>query len=489
VNALSKIKNFWIAIAVVAFLFAGERTQGMDLYTYDLDSLIYMSPQIVEGKLGSEHRTNNVTVRELKISAVHKGILKAGQSIDVTALDFYRVSKNGFWGNDQLKEGDKLFFFFDRARNTFLYDIPKDAEIYWAAPSGVRLVVGEKAVGFNQYENPGPYLAILEGVATNTAIPTVENLRGQIHESMARVEKWRPLLEREATTNDIPALLEILRVEKYFGGYAAPQSITAIVCNHLVGLHDISALTNALNINDKLSWILNGGYDSLAGRQFLWSKIADETQPIEVRIKWANFLSKAGEGDLEEHQLKRIAEFAVRPNQDQKLQAILLDSLQQLQNWWRFTHAGNVPDADTQTGINEAASILKSFSEKMDSEEIKYKIDLVLAEFNGEKDGIISILRFGNYDASARRLNYHYDILVWKGANLTAEIAFQNVETGQKWNMPANLDVKLTDHEQAGGIKDVTLPKDLPSGHYRVFYEFLQEGKVVCTSHYFETDL
>src|ERR1700733_3566946 len=55
----------------------------MDLYTYDLDSLIYMSPQIVEGKLGSEHRTNNVTVRELKISAVHKGILKAGQSIDV----------------------------------------------------------------------------------------------------------------------------------------------------------------------------------------------------------------------------------------------------------------------------------------------------------------------------------------------------------------------------------------------------------------------
>jgi hypothetical protein len=253
-------------------------------------------------------------------------------------------------------------------------------------------------------------------------------------------------------------------------------------------LHDISALTNALGINDKLSWSLGGGFDSLAGRQFLWSKITDEKQPIEDRIKWANFFQKAGEGNPEEHQLKRIAEYAVQPNQDQKLQAILLDNLQQLQNWWRFTHAGNPPDADTQIGINEAASILKSFSEETDSEEIKYKIDLVLAEFNGEKDGIISILRFGNYDASARRLNYHYDILVWKGTNLTAEIAFQNVKTEQKWNLPANLDVKLTDHEQAGGIKDVTLPKDLPSGSYWVFYEFSQEGKVVCDSHYFETD-
>lgn len=164
-----------------------------------------------------------------------------------------------------------------------------------------------------------------------------------------------------------------------------------------------------------------------------------------------------------------------------------MDSLQQLENWRRFTHAGNSADSATQIGISEAASILKSFSETTDSEEIKYKIDLVLAEFNGEKEGIISILRLGGYDASARRLNYHYDILVWQGTNLTTGIAFRNVKTGQKWSMPANF--KLTDRAQVGGIKDVTLPKDLPSGRYRVFYEFLQDGKVVCTSHYFETDL
>jgi hypothetical protein len=138
---------------------------------------------------------------------------------------------------------------------------------------------------------------------------------------------------------------------------------------------------------------------------------------------------------------------------------------------------------------DEASSVLKSFYLNTDSEELKYKIDLILAEFNGEKEGIISILRFGNYDASARQLNYHCDVLVWKGTNLTVEIAFQNVTTGKKWNMPANLDVKLTDHEQMGRIKNITLPKDLPNGRYRVFYEFSHDGEVVSTSHFFEADL
>jgi hypothetical protein len=466
--------------------------QAMDLYTYDLDSLVYMSPQIVEGRLGGTHHTNNVTVWQFNISAVHEGVLKAGQSIDVTALDFYQVSTNGFWETRPLKEGEQLFLFFDRARNTFLYDIPTNAEIYWPAPSGVRLVNDGKAINFYQEENPGPYVASLNGSAINLPIPTVVELRQQIHESMARVEKWRPLLERTATTNDIPALLEVLRAEKDISKYATRGSITEKACNHLVSLHDISALTNALSINGSLShtlsWALGGGFDTPAGREFIWSKITDETQSIDERIRWANNLSQAGEGKLEEHQLKRIAEFAVQANQDEKLQAALLDNLRQLQDWWRFTHGGNTPDADTQAGINEATAILKSFSDKTDSEEIKYKIDLIFGEFKGEKEGIISILRFGNYDASARRLNYHYDILVWQGTNLTAQIAFQNVKTGQKWNLPADSGANLTDHEQSGGIKDVTLPKDLPNGRYRVFYEFLQEGKIVCDSHSFETD-
>lgn len=475
----------------------GIRARGMNQYTYDVDSLVYMSPQIVEGTLGGKHRVGDVTVSDFKISAVHKGSFKVGQSIQLTALEFYSVAEKGFWDGRKLKDGDRFFFFGDRARETFVYRIPKDAEIYWPAPSGIWLIVGDKALDFWQFNNPGPYVAVLEGAATNASVPMVDELRMRIRQGIKRETEWRPLLERNATTNDIPELLNILRKECAPGngkadhyGYVSPNSIKEMACKHLVSLHDVSALTNALNINQNLAHALGGGFDSASGRQFLWSKIADEALSIEERIKWAGILQMAGEGTPEEHQLKRIAEYATQANQDQKLQSTLLDSLQRAHNWSRFTHGVNGPDVSIQSGVDESTLVLKSFYKKTDSEEARYKIDLIFWEFNGEKDGIISILRFRSYDPSARRLDYSYDIRIryMNGTNLTTQIAFLDAKSKQKFTMPVTLKYELRGNGNSFEMKDVTVPKDLPRGRYQVFYEFLQDGKVVFTSHYFEAD-
>jgi hypothetical protein len=488
--------TFICLFTILACLFISIQVRGMNQYTYDVDSLVYMSPQIVEGTLGGEHRTGNVIVSDFTISAVHKGSLTVGQTIQVTALEFYSVAEKGFGHWRKLKDGDRFFFFGDRARNTFLYDIPTNAEIYWPAPSGVWLVDGEKALDFYQYMNPGPYVATLEGAATNASVPSVDELRMRIRRGIQREKEWRTLLERNATTNDIPRLLEILRKEKAARngregpyGYISPNSIAEMACKHLVALHDVSSLTNALNIDDKLFGALGPGFDSPDGRRFLWSKIMDEKQSIDERVKWTGILRMAGEGTPEEHQLKRIAEYATQTNQNQRLQSALLDSLQHVQNWWRFTHGGNAPDASIQSGVDEATTILKSFYEKTDSEEARYKIDLIFEGFSGEKDGIISILRFRSYDTSARRLNYSYDIRVWNGTNLATQIVFQNATTKQRFTMPVALKYELRGQGSSFEIKDVVLPKDLPNGHYQVFYEFLHDGKVVYTSHYFEADL
>jgi hypothetical protein len=72
----SKIVLLGGMIAVASCLCATLPAQAMNLYTYDLDSLVYMSPQIVEGTLGRQHRTNNFTCWEIEISGVHKGALK-----------------------------------------------------------------------------------------------------------------------------------------------------------------------------------------------------------------------------------------------------------------------------------------------------------------------------------------------------------------------------------------------------------------------------
>jgi hypothetical protein len=480
---------------ILACLFMGIRVRGMNQYTYDVDSLVYMSPQIVEGTLGGEHRVSNVTVSGFKISAVHKGSFQVGQIIQLAALEFYSVAERGFWGDRKLKNGDRFFFFGDRARETYVYRIPKDAEIYWSAPSGIWLVVGEKALDFWQFNNPGPYVAVLNGAATNTAVPTVEELRMRIRQGIQREKEWRPMLERDATTNDIPELLKILHKENAFRngersqyGYVSPNSITDRACKRLVSLHDVSALTNALSINQHLSYALGEGFDSVLGREFIWSKVHDETLSIEERIKWAGIFQKAGEGTQEEHQLKRIAEYAAQTNQDPKLQMTLLESLQRAHNWSRFTRGGNGPNASIQSDVDEAISVLKSFYGKTDSEELRYKIDLVLAELNGEKDGIISILKFRSYDASVRRLNYSYDFRYRNETNLATQIAFQDAKTKQKFIMPVTLKYALSGDGSSFEMKDVVLPKDLPNGRYQVFYEFLKDGKVAFTSHCFEAD-
>jgi hypothetical protein len=461
--------------------------QAMSLYTYDLDSLVYMSPQIVEGTLGGQHRTNNFTCWEIRISGVHKGALKVQQSIDITALDFFRVSSNGFWNNDPLKEGAHLFLFLDRAKSTFLYDVPANAEIYWPAPSGVRLVAGEKVLAFSQYNNPGPYLAVLNGAGTNAAVPTVPEFRDQIHKSMSCVEKWRAVLEGKPTTNDIPLFLEILQEEKSNHGFGGPGSITDKVCKHLVELHDVTALTNALALNPGLAGALDSGFDTRAGRRFLWSQIEGQGHSVEERTKWAGLLAHAGEGAAEEHHLRRIAKLACSPGQDEKLQAALLNGLRELENWRRFTQADKSPDSTTRRGMDEAELVLRAYAHDTDFQEVRHRIDLVLAQFSGQK-GIVSILKVGSYDAAARRLNYHYDFVVWEGTNVTTQIAFQHPRTRQTWLAPADLG-PFAAHTAAGGIKDVIVPKDLPKGHYRVFCEFFQDGVYVAASRYFEADL
>jgi hypothetical protein len=74
------------------------------------------------------------------------------------------------------------------------------------------------------------------------------------------------------------------------------------------------------------------------------------------------------------------------------------------------------------------------------------------------------------------------------GTNLTTQIAFQNTKTKQNFTVAMPLKYGLAGNGSSFEVKDVVLPKDLSSGHYQVFYEFLNDGKVVSASHYFEAD-
>lgn len=487
----------------------------MNLYTYDLDSLVYMSPQIIEGELGSEHRTNNFTVWNIKVSKVHNGILKVGQTVEVTALDFFRKPAGEPYSNtERLKEGDKLFLFLDRAKDTPLYNVPKDTEIYWPVPSGVRLVMGAKAVGFSQYYgNPGPYVAESFGAETNTAIPTVTELRGQIRESAPRTDKWKLLLNREASTDDIPQLLQLLIERRSHKEWRDRDDVAETICVRLANLHDFSALAEALRGPNHWyeSSVLGRGFGTPAGREFLLATVADEGKAIGERIQYANLLTEAGgtyrskfqdisanswrltdsATNSSGHYLKRIAQLATRDGANPDLQLALLKFFQ------RQNPGGNVKDPALTEDIKDADTILESFLKRTAAEDVKYELEMAL---NAHHDAssvlnstpIISILRprnpRDNYKAPQGRLSFEYNILTLREGTWTTRVALVDVKSGRKWNAPTTKNITKAG-TQSQGSDEIALPTDLPHSHYHVFYEYVENGNIVSSSHFFETDL
>ena len=65
-------------------------------------------------------------------------------------------------------------------------------------------------------------------------------------------------------------------------------------------------------------------------------------------------------------------------------------------------------------------------------------------------------------------------------------IAFVDVKTAQKWTALSTL---YFHGDETESPSDVVVPNDLPHGRYKVFYEFMEDGKVTSTSHFFEVDL
>jgi len=475
----------------------------MNLYTYDLDSLVDMSSKVVEGTIIVQHRQNNFDVWEIQISNTLFGGHEAGQIIDVTALDFFRVSDNHGRNSKKLQKGDALFLFLDRAKATFLYDIPINAEIYWPVPSGVRFISGEKAVEFWQEMNPGPYEADITTAETNRDVPTVAELRRQIHESIRRVESWNQFLKKKASHEDIPALLDLLRErntsKKDFRGR---DCIVEAVCKQLVDLKEPPALLEAARIGGDMT--LGRGVATPDGRRQLIAKVADKYgELLSDRLKWAGLLAEATsitgptafyesvEDEKKhlpnEHYLKSITELATNEQTDKSLQAELFSGMRELAG------VGSSEELIITDDGKDAQSMLESFWKRTRSEELKYNAEIILFELNrtGTNSGfgpIVSLLKLVNY-YPGKLLWYDLEYLIYQKGDWTAKIVVKNLKTGKEttFDLPSNQ--HISGNSEGGCANGITLPADFPSGHYRVFAEFFDGEKVVATSHYFETDL
>ena len=511
-----------LVLAILALPMTLQPAGAKNLYVYDLDSLAFMSPEIVEAEVVKRYEANKIDLIDVKVTAVHKGAFKVGQTLAVGDTDIYR--KDDLHSVEHFAVGDKLILFLYRARASTFFPIPEDAEIYMPAPSGVRLVDGDNVLGFSQWMNPGPYN--LDRPGPKNKPPTPKVFRQKVSESVRYADKLKGELDKKTGEKDAAWFLELLEKRskvEILDRFSGRDYLSEIACANLANGHDPEVLGKALPLAKAYHGrhMLACGFGTPKGRDFLLKQVSDEKLPMERRIQFARFIGKAGavyrstiteittnssrtvgeEDEGNSGYFKRIRKAAYDNRQHEALCQALLHTL----DWLGRGHSQR---KDSQVFIDLYAALgeLKPlYDDAKVSEAIRYTVEL--ATVGGDGDGpayarlksacgpMLSLLQ-----APARpemytkpkepSLLFEYDYCSLskdREAQFKPSVVLVHQASGQRYVLPT--EVTCHGFARGGGSGVVALPKDLRPGRYRVFFEFQVDGKVISTGHHFETDL
>jgi hypothetical protein len=182
---------------------------AMDLPHYDLDSLVYVSTDIILADLSKDANGNyTATVTETLY-----GALRPGEKLDALTpfLMFFQP----------LNDGQKVIRFLDRRPRQYDFFHQDAAKSPFAVPpSGVYLIDEYEHVHeYFQQNNPGPYVAqgysffVEHTVPTekeDLALPSLEEVKGRIATTVKSVIPIRSFLDQPTTAADVPSLTKLL---------------------------------------------------------------------------------------------------------------------------------------------------------------------------------------------------------------------------------------------------------------------------------------
>jgi hypothetical protein len=266
---------------------------AMDLPHYDLDSLVYLSTDIVLADI-SKDTSGNFTAT---VTEGLYGSLQSGEKLGALTpfLMFFQP----------LNDGQKVILFLDRRHHQYDFFHQDAAKSSFAVPpSGVYLIDEYRHVHeYFQQNNPGPYVAqgysffIDRQVPTekdDLDLPSLQEVKERIATTAKSVIPIRNFLDQPTKADDIPALMKLLLARP-----RVPET-----CG--VGMHDAIAshiVQKISSLNDpELSlriWHLDAGSlsfpvvqesgstdkNATAARvKFLIQTLADRRQDVSLRI-------------------------------------------------------------------------------------------------------------------------------------------------------------------------------------------------------------
>jgi len=298
--SLQASKGCLIAVSVLQILVVPIASRAMNMPSYDEVSLVYMSTDIVIADLSEDSKQQfTATVVETLHGSLHSG----------DKLDNLTPFLTYFY---PMKDGMRVVLFLDRHAHTYDFIHSDAAKSPFAIPpSGVYLIDQYQHVHiYFQTNNPGPYVAA--GYSKfpkaqeptkedDLKLPSLDDERGKIAESIRAVGPVRALLERTARREDAPALLSLLdrtSESRTNCGLRMAAAITERATEQIHSLNDPELLLQAhVLAGDADSWSAAEGFIKSASEndderkkftaargQFLIHALSDRTKDLPVRL-------------------------------------------------------------------------------------------------------------------------------------------------------------------------------------------------------------
>jgi hypothetical protein len=315
-------------IFVTVFIAIACSCNAMNMPTYDLDSLIYLSTDIAIATLGkttaAPGRMTDGFPSDATVIKPLYGSLHIGDKTPEIAvyLSFFCP---------RLVTGQKVILFLDhRPRGAGMFS-PSSADCPYAIlPAGVYLIDdGQHVHRYFQENNPGGYIeepsmlrqqlwsfgAMLsqkerqdkndELRKESEALPMLSAAEAEIRKQIKYVESLRPLLDKRPVVSDIPDLLALLdarRRKSHYDGVSGMYCTDAIpdkIIANLIVLGDRPSLLKAYRVYP--SWDIErcftqpgaGGDKDYSGVAFLIQTLSAKNKNAPARISAAEILYRS----------------------------------------------------------------------------------------------------------------------------------------------------------------------------------------------------
>jgi hypothetical protein len=506
-------------LAVSAGLISVGVLHAASLPHYDLDSLILMSSDVVEGRLiGSLRpldpaRGGRGAADSVEVEAVYKGDFPPGDRVELTGLGNY----TRYEGDDERKplmDGDRVFLFLNKPRNS--HDSSRKGAGGSKAPallepvsSGIKLIERDKVVAFVQFPSDfAPYTAFLS--PSSGTHPTVDEFKELLR---TRVEQLRPVearFQQPVSPADTAWLLELLRDRRTLIPKGRPNLASAFQDGiaeraraRLASIQDPAALNEALQISGFNSHTLADGFGTPAGLDFLLQRIEADGAPLEMRVLYAKVLAAAARtyyGRLlpptaaEGVYLTQIANLARDEVSNELLCVALVETIGEL--------ARSRPErkAHFRRDWERTVTALARLHQQTTSEQIRFQVELALARHLGSEHARLTEMSGRILSAvmpaepsplalpenpRSRWIGYRFHVIRLGHARYeAAEIIARHVESGKTYALGR---FEWDPSPEGAGGGGGRLPDDAPPGRYRVYSRFRnRDGTIISIGYGFD---